>query len=367
MIYIIVGIYTIICTLLYKKYVANDGNIFKKSCYGKINVKSLKKAGLFLVTFGPCILLSGLRYGIANDYIKIYERGFYEIANDRIIVTEFEIGFNFLVKLCSKIVSKPWFMFLVVSIITIVFFVKGFERSKYFTLSVLLFFVQGIYFDSFNGIRQYIVVAIFIYAYRFIEENSFKKYLLTMLVASLFHISALITIPLYFIKKEKVNYVLFGVVMCGMFVFKNKLLELFLKLMTLLPKSNSYIEKGTYINYISTNLSGLLISAGVLVLYLYVYRKIGYQQVGIFQLNMAYLGLVFAICSIFLPLMDRFLYFTKAYYLISVPYALSLIDNKKERVTITIFFVTSILALNVYGIVWNDWYGIIPYVSIFSH
>lgn len=364
MIYIFVVIYTAISAVFYHNIISDD--IKHKVSFGKIRVKTIKKHIIFCVAFLPCILLSGLRYGIANDYVKIYERGFYEILNNNIVVADFELGFTWLIKVCSKIIDEPWFMFLVVSFTTIFIFVHSFEKSESFILSVILFFAQGIYFDTFNGIRQYIVIAIFLYAYRFILEDNFKKYLIIMLGASLFHISALITIPLYFLKKGKLNYFVFIVFAGSLFVFQNNIFVLFLKLMTFLPKSNSYIEKGTYSNYISTNLSGLVVSLSVLLLYLYVYRRIKNQEVGNFLINMAYLGVVFSICSTYLPLMDRFLYFTKSYYLISVPYALSLIRNKNERNVISGIFVAFILILNVYGIVSNDWYGILPYESIFS-
>lgn len=365
MIYLFTSIYTIIASLFYKKYTRKESKLSKWKVL-KIKIKTVKKILLFIVTFSPCILLSGLRYGIANDYNRIYERGFYEIISNNIVVTDFEFGFTILIKLCAKIVEEPWFMFFVVSAITVFLFVKSFEKSDSFIISIILFFAQGIYFDSFNGIRQYIVVAIFLYAYRYIEEDNLKNYIITMSFASLFHISALITLPLYFLKKVKLNYAFFlGSALC-LFLFKIKVYEIFLRLMTLLPKSNSYIAKGTYANYVSTNVSGLLISILVLILFYYVYSKMAGEETGVFQLNMAFLGLMFAICSTFLPLMDRFLYFTKSYYLLSVPYALSLISSKKERTIVTVVFVVFILILNIYGIVFNDWYGILPYRSIFS-
>ncbi|MDD2971666.1 MAG: EpsG family protein [Lachnospiraceae bacterium] len=365
MIYVIIGVYTVIASLFYRKYINIELKV--KKSLSKIKLKIIQRYIVFCIAFLPCILLSGLRYGIANDYVKIYERGFYEIANDNIVYTHFEVGFTWLVKICSKFVHDPWFMFLLVSAITITTFVKSFEKSESFILSIILFFAQGMYFDSFNGIRQYIVIAIFLYSFRYIQENNLKKYMITMLIASLFHSSALITFPLFFFRKVKLNYIVFIITVGVLFVLKDRVFNIFLSLMTLLPKSNSYIEKGTYLNYISTNLYGLIISISVLVLYLYVYRKITEQEAGIFQINMAYLGLIFAVCSTFLPLMDRFLYFTKAYYLLSVPYALSLIKSTKNRIFIATLYVIFILGINIYGIVFNDWYGILPYKSIFTY
>ena len=47
--------------------------------------------------------------------------------------------------------------------------------------------------------RQLIVVAIFLYAIKFIKERNLKKFLMYMLVAATIHSSALILIPLYFV------------------------------------------------------------------------------------------------------------------------------------------------------------------------
>ena len=192
MTYIFIFVYTAFLAYIYSKR--------KRSTSKKLTVKKIKNAGLFLLMIIPSILIAGLRYGISVDYVKVYERGFSIISNNY-NNSEFEIGFTWLVKLCSIINDNAWFMFLTVSLITICIYFKAFDISKNYLFSVLLFFGAGVYFDSFNGIRQYIVCAIFLYSFKYIEQNNWKKYFIIMGLCTLIHTSAIFTLPLYFLKK----------------------------------------------------------------------------------------------------------------------------------------------------------------------
>lgn len=52
-----------------------------------------------------------------------------------------------------------------------------------------------------NGVRQFAAMAIWLLGIRYIVESKFVKYILIILLASAFHRSALILIPLYFVTK----------------------------------------------------------------------------------------------------------------------------------------------------------------------
>ena len=214
MIYICVFLYTSLCSLLYSKR--------RKSISRKLTTNKLKNAVGFLVMLLPCILVAGFRYGISIDYFRVYARGFNIIVRNS-SKSEFELGFTYLVKLCSKIVNESWFMFLSVSCITVVVYFIAFDISKNYFISVLLFFGAGIYFDSFNGIRQYIVCAIFLYCFRYIKTNDWKKYFVIMGACVLIHTSALFTLPLYFVKKINLNKVYCIIVSCILLIFSKNI------------------------------------------------------------------------------------------------------------------------------------------------
>lgn len=65
-------------------------------------------------------------------------------------------------------------------------------------ISILVYYYYG-YFSGFSVLRQVMAAAVFFYGIQFIIERKLWKYILCMLLASCFHISALILIPLYFL------------------------------------------------------------------------------------------------------------------------------------------------------------------------
>ena len=67
------------------------------------------------------------------------------------------------------------------------------------------------YLYSFTQVRQYIAIAIFLYATKYITEKKKIKYFLSICIAALFHKTALIYLPIYFIgniKLTKRKYIL---------------------------------------------------------------------------------------------------------------------------------------------------------------
>ena len=73
------------------------------------------------------------------------------------------------------------------------------------------FLTFGVYFNSLNFLRQMIAGFIVMYALRFIEKDQFWRYLMIVIFASCFHLSALIMIPFCFILKIKMTPITLGV------------------------------------------------------------------------------------------------------------------------------------------------------------
>ena len=110
--------------------------------------------------------------------------------------------------------------------------------SPYTYLSLLIFYSFGTYyFTTFNAMRQVVVVYVFFYSLKYIEEKSFFKYIISILLcAYFFHTTAILLLPLYFILQY--NY--------------SKFLKLII-LVTLLSTSNLLIviiENSRYAMYL---------------------------------------------------------------------------------------------------------------------
>jgi len=70
-------------------------------------------------------------------------------------------------------------------------------------LSIYIYFTTGMYIVSMNGIRQCLAAAIFFAATKYLFEGKFIRYSLVILLASTFHQTALILIPIYFFVRLK--------------------------------------------------------------------------------------------------------------------------------------------------------------------
>lgn len=152
-------------------------------------------------------IIFGIRYGVGVDYftyMDIYEN--WNIGDLRWATDEY--GFAFICDLCTRLgLSLPIF-FSIFSFLQILFIYLAFrERKLVLAYSVLALFFTGIGISGFNNIiRQAVSFCIFVYALTFIEKKQVIYYFLCVLLATLFHLSAVILFPIYFLFNRGQNY-----------------------------------------------------------------------------------------------------------------------------------------------------------------
>jgi hypothetical protein len=116
-----------------------------------------------------------------------------------------EPGFYLLNRLVGMIFDDFQIVILVSSFITIFLFYKAFEfEFKKISLTLLIFiFITTQYFYYFGIVILGVAAAIIAYAYRFIVRNEPKKVVVSILIATLFHYSALFCfIFLFFMERN---------------------------------------------------------------------------------------------------------------------------------------------------------------------
>ena len=154
--------------------------------------------------FVPLILVMALQLEVGTDYWSYIEmaRGDHDLGwirnNNEILF----IWLNDLVIL----LGEPQLIFLFSAFIQIVFLMLIFRKLKSLQLSLaigllLYFILTSIFFSSMNGVRQYIAVCIFIYAFINYYSENYLKYLIYILLASLFHSSAIFLSSLILLRK----------------------------------------------------------------------------------------------------------------------------------------------------------------------
>lgn len=115
-----------------------------------------------------------------------------------------DIGFTLLSFILTQVSTNTQTLIFVVALITNILNVGMFYKYKsYLELQVYMYITSGYFTVTMNGIRQCLAAALVFICNKFIINGDFKKYLLFVLIISMFHGSVLIMIPIYFIVRQK--------------------------------------------------------------------------------------------------------------------------------------------------------------------
>ena len=177
------------------------------------NKRRGRKVFFFFVCVGV-ILFQGFRsFSVGTDlasYLPAYtEIGF--LGNKDFHYLNYEIGYVFLNKILFQIgVSERLFLIVLAAMIQIPIFQTIYRYSDFPLLSILWYFAFGNFIMTFSGLRQSIAMSICFFAYHYIKEKKFFRFCFAIVVASLFHLSALfclILYPLYYLKLDKKKFI----------------------------------------------------------------------------------------------------------------------------------------------------------------
>lgn len=113
-----------------------------------------------------------------------------------------EYGFDWINRYCFSMGWEANSLFLIMASVTCLFLYLSLERFKSKDYTIVAFFIYLFTFSFLvNGMRQGVAVAVFLYAYKFIEERQWKCYVISIFFGSLFHASVLLLLPLYFLNQ----------------------------------------------------------------------------------------------------------------------------------------------------------------------
>ena len=171
--------------------------------------KFVSKKVYFICMYGLLGGVSGLRsVSVGVDTLSYYNI-FYHYCNytvnDAINIflqlgnNDIEIGFQLFIILCSCISSSAWFMILISSIITYTLygkFVYSNTNNNNYWMATALILSLGYYYYSIPTIRQAMATAVAIQSIEMISNDKKISAIICVIVATSFHTSALIFLPL---------------------------------------------------------------------------------------------------------------------------------------------------------------------------
>ncbi|WP_233188367.1 EpsG family protein [Actinomyces qiguomingii] len=158
-----------------------------------------------LVATGGFIVLSSMRAVTVGSDTREYRRVFHSIVGadsleEAYSVSRFERGYVVLNYVVSRVTDDFNVFLLVLSIVAfgaIFIFIHRYAFSN--SVAVLLAFGMSVFYDVMLALRQGVAVALFLFAFPALLNRRPVHYVLLILLASQFHSSALLLLPLYFV------------------------------------------------------------------------------------------------------------------------------------------------------------------------
>lgn len=148
------------------------------------------------------ILIGGFRYGVGSDYfayVDIFN------AQSQLPISDFiqsngytELGFFLINNVSYILFGDIRFSLVVCAALTIIFFYIGLAKYKLKHTGLIFFlYLLTIFPMTLNTIRQGVAMSIVFYAMTFIPQRRPFVFIVWTLIASLFHTSALLMLPIY--------------------------------------------------------------------------------------------------------------------------------------------------------------------------
>ena len=177
-----------------------------------VNARGFRNGRIAFLVLLPLTLISILRWDVGVDTLYGYTYwDSYQHAANLNNVRDFEIGFFLFSAILSKLGISFWGYLAINALVFMSCVSYAISRGSVSTTwSILVFFLLFVFFDSFNTLRQTLAESISMIAWAIMghEQNSLKKdikILAIFVLASTFHVLALINIPIYLICKWRFN------------------------------------------------------------------------------------------------------------------------------------------------------------------
>ncbi|MFW6016296.1 MAG: EpsG family protein [bacterium] len=291
--------------------------------------KIIKTRGLqwYLLLNGTLsILIVGLRHVEIGRDTAMYLYKFNKVNNyehffSAIESEKTEVGYSILEFIVGRVFSFEGFQIIVAIISIIPLFYIIYKYSKIPWLSIFIFITFG--FLSFNmlAMRQAVALGITTFSYKYIMERKFMKFIICIILAFSFHLSAIIFLPAYWfgnIKFTKYTKHISLIVIFFAFILKERIF-LFVNLYARLPYS--YLEAGgekMYIFVLFSVILGLIYDSG-------------YQDKARFNKTLLFMIIAVAIIwpiASFHPGVFRLYYYYSIFLVLFIPNIIELINNK---------------------------------------
>ena len=324
------------------------------------------------------IFLAFRDVSVGNDTVVYFDayRNIADLSFKELLDYEgrFEIGYLFVNKVLSVFSDSPQFLLIVTGIFIIVSNVQLLYRySKFLWLSVLLYFLLRYFDANMNIVRQAIALGFICYSYSFLRTRRFWLFTVNVLIASLFHFSAVIFWFAWFVTKirfKRKYILLFFIGLLITYGLSSSVLELLFRYNIIYSYylDSDYLEGGKIAPLLNLLLNLCIIAVGF-VTQSYKYGCIVEDKGRLMYINDNNIMFVILLMAAFIQtiglsfaLMDRVAAYFQIFSVIFLPNSIKCIHDRRLYVIATTLVV--IVAILYYWIIITyrpDWNRIYPY------
>ena len=283
--------------------------------YNNLNVNKRMAPSYIILCIAVLTLIAGLRnitVGIdTKSYVYYFEH--YGKMNwqklFRNISGDSEFNSWFILKIIYLLSGgNSTVLFIVVATImsaALFFLIKNYSDDPF--ISIIMFVSIGYFHFSMSGMRQTLALAIVIFSYKYVRDRKLLKFLLVLLIAYLFHNSAIIFLIAYPVARLRlgVKHIFIFVSSVAALSFASPFVQWFIFNFLRWERFTLY-ESGRA----SLNLSGFFVHLVIFLFCLYYYNRIIKNDArDLSYFNIMFIGLIFLLMT---PIMAEF--FRIAYY-----------------------------------------------------
>lgn len=328
------------------------------------------------------ILLGGLKWNTGTDWNPYYFNFLNSVTYDRAVnSSSFEWGFSYLNYMVNSLTGSFTVFLCIFTFLTVYFKFRVLINHQFISYGLLGLFIYYCYtIGDINSWRQAFAISIVLFSVFFIIKRKILPFFLCIIVASLFHRSAIICLGMYYLyainlSKRNMLLIFLSGMGIGILLFNLKSSNLNIPFFSSIDAFSAYQEKLDAYNdigqvsygQVDSNLSnflGYLRKALFIIPMILLVKK---DDVKIYRLmNIAVLGSVIyfvfgAIATDFKRLGGYFDIFD----IILLPAILYGIENQKIRYLL-IFVYALFMLLRLYTSLYNFWEVYDPFITIFD-
>ncbi len=294
----------------------------------------------FIISLLAYVPFAGLRTNSGDTVYYIHD---FELAKPDGKIDYIFSGGNFyslVFELVKETVDDYHWVLFITSIITFVpVLYIIYKYSHPYEMAIFLFMATGYFGMGMNGIRQYCAAGILILGTKFLfstKKSAFIKYAAVVLIAWLFHKSAVFMLPVFFFVRRKAwkpsSFLLIFLSAVGMSIFD-----------VLLPSFLSALEETSYGHYSqegwftsgqqggSSFLRVVVALVPLVIAYFSQGRMKKLGHIGDILVNMCCVHVAMYIISMYNWIFARFAIYTSVYYIILVAWVVFNAVPKKDR------------------------------------